>query len=80
LGAKSFLDACKAPCEFGVSLTQGSFRIELEMARDVRHDEEEVAEFLRHLGRRAARATFALSDRGLKLGDFLLGLAENRLQ
>jgi hypothetical protein len=50
------------------------------MPREIRHDEEQIAELLRHLRRGAARVTLALGERRFELGDFLLGLGDNRCQ
>ena len=54
------------------------FRIDAEMARDIRHDEQQIAELLGDLLRRRAPA-FALlvGDRRFQLGDFLLDLGEH---
>src|SRR6476646_3204914 len=52
-GAHRSFDAAKSPNEFGVGIAQGSFRIELEMARDIRHDEKQIAELLGDLLRSA---------------------------
>ena len=47
------------------------------MTRDIGHHEQQIAKLLDHmLG--LARAAVALGNRGLELGDFFLGLGENR--
>ena len=45
-GAERSLDAAKPPHEFRVGIAQGRLRIDAEMARDIRHDEQEIAELL----------------------------------
>ena len=50
-GGERRLDAVKAPHELGVGVTQSGFRINAEMARDIGHDEEEIAVFLEDAGK-----------------------------
>ena len=55
-----------------------AFRIDAEMARDIRHDEQQIAELLGDLLRAAAPPSrFVVGDRRFQLGDFLLGLGEH---
>ena len=39
-------DLAEAAGEFGIGLAQGCFRVDLEVTGEVRHDEEEIAEFI----------------------------------
>ena len=62
-----------------LALAQRRFRIDAEMARDIRHDEKQIAELLGNplLARAFA---FALGDRRFQLGDLFLGLGEHGAQ
>ena len=71
------LDAFEAPHELVVGAAQRRFRIDLEMARDIGHHEQQITELFRHTLRLTLFAV-ALSDRRFQLGDFLFGFGENR--
>ena len=49
-GFKTRLDNLETADEFGVGGAKRVFRVELEMAGEVGHREQQIAEFLRNLG------------------------------
>jgi hypothetical protein len=77
LGANGRFDAVKPPHKLRVGVAQGGLRIDAQMARDIRHHEEQIAELLGHLVR-SAGLPLVVSERRLQLANFLFRLGEHR--
>ena len=74
------LDVAEAAGELFVGGAQGGFRIELQVARDVGDDEQQVAELLLDGARGSGLVTRSSAIAVLELGDLLLELGEHRRQ